>query len=432
MAAGAEIICVGTELLLGDILDTNSQFLSRELAGMGINVFYRSTVGDNPERLASVVKTAASRSDLIILTGGLGPTKDDLTVRTVCETMGVPLVLSEAALERIRAYFARAGKELTENNLSQAMVPQGGEVFLNERGTAPGSAFTKNGVTFLFLPGPPTEMEHMFTRSVKPFLQPFCGGVIRSRFVNIYGIGESAVDELTAELQKSENPTVAPYAKDGECLLRVTAKADDASQCEALCDGIIDQIKDILGENVYSTDGGTLQQAVVDLLKEKHLTAATAESCTAGYISKRITEIAGASEVFHCGVSTYSNEMKTKLLGVEPRLFETVGAVSREVAVQMARGVRLLSGSDIGLSITGIAGPTSDGSGKPVGLCYIALSDKNGEICIKSRKSGRQDREYIRYCSASEALNLLRKYLISYPNALTADGAGESYHERRQ
>ncbi len=412
----AEIICVGTELILGDILDTNSRYLSQELANMGINVYYRSTVGDNPERLKGVFEVAKQRSNLIILTGGLGPTKDDLTVKTVCGSLEVSLVRDDRALEMMKDYFKRLDRPFTENNLSQAMVPENGTVFQNDHGTAPGSAVEKDGVTVIFLPGPPSEMTAMFEESVKPYLAKFCGGIICSHFVHIYGVGEAMMDEMTADLQESKNPTVAPYAKDGESLLRVTAKADSAEECEKLCDEMIAEIKDRFKQKVYSVDVDSLQQVVVDLLKEKKLTVATAESCTAGYISKRITEIPGASEVFTCGAVTYSNEIKHKLLGVDNDLFGSVGAVSQEVAMQMAKGVRLLSGCDIGLSITGIAGPGSDGSDKPVGLSYIGLSDKDGEYVISAHKGGRKnDREYIRWCSASEALNLLRLYLINYP-----------------
>ena len=412
MSASAEIICVGTELLLGDILDTNSQYLSRKLAEMGIDVHYRSTVGDNAARLSEVFKTAYSRSDVIILTGGLGPTEDDITVKAVCECLDIPLILDDEALRRMKAYFERNCRKFTDNNISHAMVPSGGTVFQNEKGTAPGSAVKKDGKTVMFLPGPPNEMTYMFEHSAAEYLKPLCGGVLRSHFVHIFGLGEAQVDSMTKDLQQSDNPTVAPYAKDGECMLRITAKADTADTAERLCGGMIEKISERLGEYIYSVDVDSLQQVVVDMLKEKRLTCATAESCTAGYISKRITEISGASAVFTCGVASYSNEIKHKLLGVDNELFAKYGAVSEPVAVQMARGVRKLSGCDLGLSVTGIAGPESDGTGKPVGLAYIAISDKYGERCIEVQKGGSADREYIRYVCASEALNLLRRYLI--------------------
>lgn len=414
MSTSAEIICVGTELLLGDITDTNSQYLSRELATLGIDVHYRSTVGDNANRLCEVFKTAYSRADVIILTGGLGPTEDDITVKTVCDFLNIPLILDDEALCRMKAYFERNNRKFTDNNISQAMVPSGGTVFQNDKGTAPGCAVEKDSKTVIFLPGPPAEMTYMFAHSVAEYLKPLCGGVIRSHFVHIFGLGEAQVDSMTKDLQQSKNPTVAPYAKDGECMLRVTAKADSAESAEQLCCCMIDKIRSLLGDYIYSIDVDSLQQVVVDLLKEKNLTCATAESCTAGYISKRITEISGASAVFTCGVASYSNEIKHKLLGVDNELFDKYGAVSEPVAVQMAIGVRKLSGCDFGLSITGIAGPDSDGSGKPVGLAYIALSDKNGEQCIEVHKGGNADREYIRYVCASEALNLLRRYLLEY------------------
>lgn len=414
MSVCAEIICVGTELLLGDIIDTNSQYLSRELAAMGIDVYYRSAVGDNKERLQEVFKTAYDRSDIIILTGGLGPTEDDVTVKTVCESLNIPLEIDNEAHSRMKAYFQRNKRRFTDNNISQAMVPQGCTVFQNERGTAPGSAVEIGGKTIIFLPGPPLEMTFMFEHSAAEYLKPLCGGVIRSHFVHIFGLGEAQVDSMAKDLQKSGNPTVAPYAKNGECMLRVTAKADSADDAERLCGGMIDKLRSLFGDYIYSVDVDSLQQVVVDMLKAKHLTCATAESCTAGYISKRITEVPGASAVFTCGVSSYSNGIKHKLLGVDNELFDKYGAVSAAVAEQMARGVRLLSGCDFGLSVTGIAGPESDGTGKPVGLAFIGLSDKNGERCIEVHKGGNADREYIRYACASEALNFLRLYLIKH------------------
>ena len=415
----AEIICVGTELILGDVLDTNSQFLSKELALMGINVYYRSTVGDNVNRLKSVVEIAKGRSNLIIFTGGLGPTKDDLTVKTVAEVFGIPLVENKEAVKRMRAYFEKLQRPFSENNLSQALVPEGATVFQNENGTAPGNAFKKDGITVIFLPGPPREMKMMFEKSVRPFLEEYCGGRIRSHFVNLFGISESRVDEITEDLQNSSNPTVAPYAKNGECYLRVTAKAETEEDCEKLCNEMIEKIKARLRVYIYGIDVDSLQQTVVDLLKSKNLTVATAESVTAGYISKRITEIAGASEVFTCGAVTYSNEIKSKMIGVSEKTLNEQTAVSEDVAKQMAKGVRLLSGCNIGLSITGYAGPKF--ADEEVGLCYIGLSDEKGEYVIRVRKGDRNDREYVRFVMASEALNLLRRYAVNYPNEFNSD-----------
>lgn len=412
----AEIICIGTELVIGDVLNTSSQYIARKLAQRGLNVFYHTMVGDNPGRMQQIFETAVSRSNLIFITGGLGPTQDDITVQTVCDFFQLPLVENTESLENIKAYFSRLGRELTDNNLKQALVPQGATVFQNALGTAPGCAVEHDGKTVILLPGPPKEMQDMFDRSVEPFLEKYTDGIIRSHFVKIYGIGEAQVDAIMADLESGANPSVAPYAKDGEMYLRVTAKAQDQQQAEQMCACMIEKIRQRVGDQqIYGIDVESLQQVVVDLLKDKGLTVATAESCTAGYISKRITEIPGSSAVFAMGVSTYSNASKQKLLGVRADTLQQFGAVSAQIAAQMAKGVRLLSGADIGLSITGIAGPDSDGSDKPVGLAYIGLSDRNGEYVIKSQKGGFRDREYIRYTSASEALNLLRLYLLIFP-----------------
>ena len=409
----AEIICVGTELLLGDILNTNVQFLSRQLAAMGINVYYQTSVGDNPERLTSALETAIERSNLIIFTGGLGPTKDDITVKTVCDAIGYELYEDSEAKSRIISYHNKLGKEMPENNLKQALLPKGATVFYNSCGTAPGAALECGDQAIIFLPGPPKEMQTMFNESVAQYLTKFSDGAIKSTFLNIFGIVESKVDELISDLLGSKNPTVAPYAKDGEVTLRITAKAQTPTAAEALCQGMIKELRSRFGTAAYGTDGDTLQSVAVSLLKEKGLTLATAESCTAGYISKRITDVPGSSSVFLMGVTTYSNQSKTNELSVDAELIRQYGAVSAPVAAAMANGVRKKSGADIGISITGIAGPDSDGTDKPVGLSYIGLADKDKVYVIESRKGSDHDREYIRYASASEAINMLREYLLT-------------------
>ena len=409
----AEILCIGTELVLGDILNTNAQYLSKQLALKGINVFYQTCVGDNVGRIKDVFSISLSRSDLIIFTGGLGPTADDITISTVCDALGVKLVKNDEAYNRIIEYFNKIGRKPTENNEKQAFLPEGSTVFQNYNGTAPGCALEKDGKCIIFMPGPPSELKAMFENSVSGYLDKFSGSVIKSKFVHIYGVGESKIDEKAAELINGSNPTVAPYAKDGEAELRVTAKSDDENSALEMIEQTVLKIKDIFKDCVYGFDDDTLQSVVVKLLKDKNLTVATAESCTAGYISKRITDISGASQVFHFGVSTYSNESKARELFVPMQLINKYGAVSSPVAACMAKGIRKKSGADIGISITGIAGPKSDDTNKPVGLSYIGLSDKNGEYVLKSQKSSLKDREYIRYTSASEALNFLRLYLLN-------------------
>ncbi len=408
--AVCEILSVGTEILLGDILNTNSKYLSTELAKLGISVLRHTTVGDNHERLAAALKTALGRSDIVIATGGLGPTQDDITRDVCCEVMGFETVLSEEIADGIRAYFDSKGYDMPESNLKQAYVPVGGTVFENHNGTAPGLGLKKDGKCVVILPGPPYEMAPMYKESVIPYLAEYSDGVIVSHTVRTMGIGESAMAEVCGDLLENENPTVAPYAKKGEALLRVTAKAQNEDEAEKLCQPVLEEIRARLGTYVYGIDSESIEQRVVELLKKYNLKIATAESCTAGYIPKRITDIAGASAVFEFGAITYSNEMKNRVLGVRAETLEKYGAVSEETATEMAEGIRRITGADIGISVTGIAGPDSDGTSKPVGLCYIALDAEDKKICEKI-ETGKNNREYNRYVNASRALNLARIYI---------------------
>ncbi len=405
-----EILSVGTEILLGDILNTNSKYLSEELAKLGISVLRHTTVGDNAERLAAALKTALERSDIVIATGGLGPTADDITRDVCCEVMGFELEMSEEIADGIKAYFDSKGYEMPESNLRQAYVPVGGDVFENRNGTAPGLGLKKGGKCVVILPGPPYEMAPMYKESVVPYLAEYSDGIIVSHTVRTMGIGESAMAETVAHLLENENPTVAPYAKKGEALLRVTAKAENEEEAEKLCKPVLEEIIEKLGDVVYGIDSESIEERVVSLLKKNNMTIATAESCTAGYIPKRITDIAGASGVFGFGAITYSNEMKEKILGVKHETLEKFGAVSEETAVEMAAGIRRISGADIGISVTGIAGPGSDGTSKPVGLCFIAIDTEDYKACEKI-ETGKNNREYNRYVTASRALNLARKYI---------------------
>ena len=408
--AVCEILSVGTEILLGDILNTNSRFLSVELAKLGISVLRHTTVGDNAERLSAALRTALDRSDIVIATGGLGPTQDDITRDVCCSVMGFELEYSPEIGEGIRKYFASKSIEMPESNLRQAYVPVGGTVFENHHGTAPGLGLKKGGKCVVILPGPPYEMAPMYKESVVPYLAEYSEGAIVSHTVRTMGIGESAMAEKVADLIEGSNPTVAPYAKKGEALLRVTAKAETESKAEELCRPVIDEIISRLGGVVYGIDSENIEQRVVELLKENKMTVATAESCTAGYIPKRLTDIPGASEVFGCGIISYSNEIKQQLLGVKKETLDRFGAVSEQTAREMAAGVRRVSGADIGISVTGIAGPGSDGTDKPVGLCFIALDAEDMQACEKV-ETGKNDREYNRYVNASRALNLARIYI---------------------
>ena len=405
-----EIISVGTELLLGDILNTDAQFLSQELAKLGLSVLHQSTVGDNHDRLLELLAQSAKRSDIIILSGGLGPTPDDITKEVACEFFEKELVLHEESLQRMSAYFTAKGIEMPETNKKQAMLPEDCVVFQNNNGTAPGLAMEKDGKHILLLPGPPRELKPMFYESAVPYLKKFSDKVIISHNIRTFGIGESAMSEIVTDLLDSSNPTVAPYAKDGEALLRVTAMADNEDEAEKLCTPMIAEIRERLSDYIYGIDVNCIEEAVVPMLVEKNLKLATAESCTGGLIGKRITNVSGASKVFDCGIISYSNEIKHRILGVSEEALKEYGAVSAEVAKQMAKGALAVSGADIAVCVTGIAGPNSDGTSKPVGLSYIALADKDN-VWVKELNTSRKDRDYNRFVNSSNALNMVRMYI---------------------
>lgn len=408
--AVCELISVGTEILLGDILNTDAQFLSIELAKLGISVIHQSTVGDNRERLLAQLKEAADRSDIIILSGGLGPTPDDLTKEVCCEFFGKKMFLHEPTVEKIKTYFSTKGMEMAQNNLKQAMLPKDCVIFPNDNGTAPGMAIEKDGVHILVLPGPPRELKPMFRNCAVPYLMQFSDRIIVSHNIRTFGIGESLMAERVNDLFDAENPTVAPYAKDGEALLRVTAMARTKEEAENLCEPVINEIKNRLDGFVYGVDYTCIEEAVIEKLKEKHMKVATAESCTGGLIAKRITDVPGASEVFDCGIISYANEIKHRVLGVSEDDLNKYGAVSEPVAKQMAQGALKVSGADIAVSVTGIAGPDSDSTNKPVGLVYIGLADRDN-VWVRELRTSRKDRSYNRYVSASNALNMIRLYI---------------------
>lgn len=408
--AVCELISVGTEILLGDILNTDAQFLSIELAKLGISVIHQSTVGDNRERLLAQLKEAADRSDIIILSGGLGPTPDDLTKEVCCEFFGKKMFLHEPTVEKIKTYFSTKGMKMAQNNLKQAMLPKDCVIFPNDNGTAPGMAIEKDGVHILVLPGPPRELKPMFRNCAVPYLMQFSDRIIVSHNIRTFGIGESLMAEKVNDLFDAENPTVAPYAKDGEALLRVTAMARTKEEAENLCKPVINEIKNRLDGFVYGVDYTCIEEAVIEKLKEKHMKVATAESCTGGLIAKRITDVPGASEVFDCGIISYANEIKHRVLGVSEDDLNKYGAVSEPVARQMAQGALKVSGADIAVSVTGIAGPDSDSTNKPVGLVYIGLADRDN-VWVRELRTSRKDRSYNRYVSASNALNMIILYI---------------------
>ncbi len=397
-----EILCVGTELLLGDILNSNSAFLAGQFAELGITCYYQSVVGDNETRLAQALSTALARSQLVVLTGGLGPTYDDITKEVTSRLMGRRLVWNEEAFDRMKAYFKRSGKTMSENNKKQALVPEGSIVLQNENGTAPGIIIETSNKTLVLLPGPPFEMEPMFLRQVKPYLSKKSQQIFLSRTVHLFGIGESQAESRLKDLMlSSKNPTVAPYAKMGEVVLRVTASAESELAAKNLIEPVIDEIRVRLGEYIYGVDVGSLQQAVVDTLKEKKLTAAAAESCTGGGVSRRIVSVPGASYVFKGGVCSYLNETKEGLLGVSHATLAKYGAISENTALEMARGIKGKTGSDIGISVTGVAGPEPS-EGKPVGEVFIGVACDWREECLRLNLSRGGTDERARICHFAE------------------------------
>ena len=407
-----ELISVGTEILLGDILNTNVQYLSKALASLGIGVTHHSTVGDNKQRLLDTLETAFTRCDAVILTGGLGPTPDDLTKETCAEYFGKELYLDDKILEEIESYFKLKNIPMPESNKKQALVPQGSIILENNNGTAPGFIMEKDGKIIVILPGPPKEMVPMYHESVEPYLRKFTNEIILSKNIRTFGIGESAMSELVEDLLEGSNPTVAPYAKSGEALLRVTAKAQSEEDAEKLMIPVIDEIKSRLGDYIYGIDCASIEEAVAKLLMERKQTVAFAESCTGGLCAKRLTDIPGTSEIFHCGVVSYSNDIKMKILGVKAETIEKYTEVSAECAKEMADGVRHLSGADYGVSITGYAGP---GDAEEVGLIYIGISSKNETRAVKllTGHKGASCRDYNRLVASSRAFNELRLTILS-------------------
>ena len=411
MSHTAELIAIGTELLLGNIANTDAQMISQGLSELGINVYYHTVVGDNPDRVRQAVEIARRRADIIITTGGLGPTCDDLTKVALAEAFGKPLVYHEPSAQRIRDRFAAMERPVTENNFQQAMVPEGCTVLDNDWGTAPGVAFEADGTHVILLPGPPRECEMMFRHRAVPYLKTLSDGVIASRTVKTFGIGESAAEALLRDLMNAlHNPTLAPYAKPTGTELRITAHAATEEEAYALIAPVEEQVKEILGEHVIGVNVNSIQEVCLNLLKEKALTLGTAESCTGGLIAKLITDLPGASAVLKGGIVSYTKEVKAGVLGVPEDMLEKYGAVSPQVAESMARGAKKVLGCDIALSATGVAGPDPDDRGNPVGLVYLGLA--YGEDCIvREYHAGKGDRDRVRRMSAGTALDMVRRYL---------------------
>ncbi len=404
----AEVVSVGTELLLGQIVDTNAAYLARVLSDLGISLYRRTTVGDNMERLVAALRQALDDADVVITIGGLGPTMDDITRDGLAEAMGDTLHTDPEIAERLRQFFTSRGMTVLESNLRQALVPAHGRAIDNPNGTAPGLLFEKESKIGIALPGPPNEFIPMVDNHVVPYLRQKTGnvGTIRSLVLRIAGMGESQVEDKVKDLMLDSNPTVAPYAKVGEVHLRVTAKADTAEEADRMIAARAALVRARLGEAIYGENDDPLEKAVVAVLKEHGKTVATAESCTGGLVAQRITDISGSSAVFLGGVVAYSNAAKTAFVGVPAEMIARVGAVSPEVAQALAEGARSRFGADYGIGITGIAGPEGGTPEKPVGLVYIGIAYPGGCEVDKSNYIG--SRQIVRYRASQTALNMLR------------------------
>ncbi|MBQ6788594.1 MAG: competence/damage-inducible protein A [Clostridia bacterium] len=425
----AEIISVGTELLLGDIVNTDAAFISKKLAEVGIPLYHQTVVGDNAERLESAIRDALSRADILIMTGGLGPTCDDITKNIVSRVFSAPLTMNDDAARTIKAYFDDMGRVMTENNLSQAMLPEGAVMLENHHGTAPGVRLNKTLADFdgekcvIMLPGPPRELEPMWNESVMPYLREISPYVLYSLNLHLYGIGESAAEAVLRDIMNSsENPTVAPYACEAEVRVRITARADTLEECRNVCRMMSDRIrmtdigKYIFAESTSDDEASEVMvRRMIDLCRKNSLTVATAESCTAGMIAARIGDIPGCSDVLEGGVVSYSNEVKMNVLGVSEDVLQKYGAVSEECAAMMAEGARRVTGAGIAVSVTGIAGPGGGTDEKPVGTVCFGVADEHGCVTSTEHFGSMKDRGKIRRLTTSAAfMKLIRRISEKY------------------
>ena len=417
-----EIIAVGTEILLGNIVNTNAAYLAEKCASLGLSCYHQDVVGDNEERLADTLKLALSRADIILLSGGLGPTQDDLTKEVAAKVCGRQLYLHEPSKEAIRQFFAQRNLEITENNWKQAMVPEGCIVVENPGGTAPGIIIKENGKHVVLMPGPPGELIPMFEHSIMPYLAGLQSGVIYSQTVKICGVGESKAESMVEDLVEAQkNPTIATYAKIGEVHLRVTATAADEKEAKKQVKPVVKELKGRFGNHVYTTDNEvTLEKAVVDLLTANKLTACTVESCTGGMLSARLINVPGVSEVFKSGYVTYSNKSKRRLLGIKKNILMKHGAVSEQIAREMAKSAASLAKTDVSVSTTGIAGPDGGTEEKPVGLVYIACN-VCGRVTVRECHF-HGGREKIRESTVAAALSLMRECILQYYSEVTFGG----------
>lgn len=406
-----ELISVGTELLVGDTLNTNVQFLSRELSQLGIRVCFHTTVGDNPQRLEEAVRIAFDRSDLIITTGGLGPTQDDLTKEVIAEIFGKKLIQDQKTKEDLMQYFANREFTMTPNNLKQTFVPEGAEILFNPCGTAPGILLREQGRIIIMMPGPPREMTRMFEEAVLPVLQQDHQQLVISRYYNLSDIGESAAEDRLLDLIDTQvNPTIATYAKMGEVLVRITANGNDENEINALLDHYEGIMLSRFEDHIFTFSKASLQETVAELLMTNSITLATAESCSGGLIAAQLTEQPGISKIFGFGLVTYSNEAKMKLLNVSKATLDTYGAVSAETAREMCENLSALSGARLNVSVTGIAGPDGGSDEKPVGLVYIGICFDGQTEVYRYHFNG--ERKVVQQKTANKVFHLIRKTIV--------------------
>ena len=409
-----ELVCVGTEILLGNIVNTNAAYLAEQCAMLGLSCYHQSVVGDNEQRMEETIRRAVSRSDIVILSGGLGPTKDDLTKEVTARVFDMELLEDPHTRARIQEYFDQNHRgQITENNWKQAQVPEGAMVIDNYNGTAPGLILQKDGKTAILLPGPPNELKPMFERDIRPFLNRLEPEGIYSKMVKICGFGESKVESMITDILESQtNPTIAPYAKTGEVHLRITAKAINEETADAMMEPMMEELYRRFGSQIFTTEEAvTLEETIVELLKEKGKTVTTAESCTGGLVAGRLLNVPGASSVYMEGYITYSNEAKEKLLGVSHSTLEQYGAVSKETACEMAEGAAKAAGADLAISVTGIAGPDGGTKEKPVGLVYVGCYADGEARAYEFHFTGNRAKN--RESTVAKALTILREALIN-------------------
>ncbi|WP_373897278.1 competence/damage-inducible protein A [Haloimpatiens sp. FM7315] len=407
----AEILAVGTEILLGDILNTNAQYLSKKLAQLGIEVYFQGVVGDNEDRLKEALELSFKRADLVITTGGLGPTKDDLTKETIFDFFHKPSVIHEKSLNSIKEYFKKSNREMPDNNIKQAYFPEDAIIMENNNGTAPGCILESKGKIIGVFPGPPKELVPMFEESFLPYIKKFTKGVLYSKVLRVAGLGESKACEIIQDiLDEQNNPTIAPYAKDTEVTFRITAKANTEVEAKKIIEPLEKKVRERLGENVYGVGNTSIEDETAKLLIKNNLTIAVAESCTGGLLAGKLINYPGISSVFMDGVVSYSNESKMKRLGVKEETLDKYGAVSKEVAMEMAEGVSKTMETKVGISTTGIAGPTGGSPEKPVGLVYVGLYIEGKTSYIRLNLNG--NRQKVRDLAVNKAINYLRRNIL--------------------